>query len=654
MNRLPREWEETRDKIETLIEGAPKETAERLLRGSELAARTKALNSAERLHIAFIERLKAFRVLDPACGSGNFLYLSLLALKDLEHRANLEAEVLGLRRQFPSVGPECVKGIEINPYAAELARVSVWIGEIQWMRRNGFDAARDPILRPLGTIECRDAILNDDGTRAEWPDADVVVGNPPFVGNKKMIGELGEEYVSTLRDAWEGAVSSGADLVTFWFAKAWALIEADASCRAGLVATQSIRRGANREVLQPIIEGGRIFDAWDDEEWTVDGAAVRVSLICFDHARNGPAKLDGVTVQSVNSDLTAGLDLQEIRPIPQNAKVAFQGTIKTGPFEVNGETAREWLTLPVNPNARTNADVLRPWANGQDVTGRPSGQWIIDFGTSMSEEDAALYEVPFRELRGAIDRENEARASNGKPPLRGREVRSLDGWWIHQRARGEMRNAIAPFERYIATPRVSKFRLFIWLNKAVLPDTRLVVFARDDDSFFGILHSRFHEVWSLRHGGWHGDGKDGGRPQYTPSNGFETFPFPSGLSPDIPSANYNSDPRAKKIASAAALLNKRRENWLNPSNLIEREPEVVAGYPDRILPKDDSAAKTLKKRTLTNLYNERPAWLDHAHRALDEAVAEAYGWGDDWCNGNLTDDEILARLFALNQERAAG
>ena len=121
-------------------------------------------------------------MLDPACGSGNFLYLALLALKDIEHRVAIEAETLGLAREFPRIGPEAVKGIEINPYAAELARVTVWIGEIQWMRRNGFDVGRNPILKPLDTIECRDAILNEDGSEAQWPKADVVIGNPPFLG----------------------------------------------------------------------------------------------------------------------------------------------------------------------------------------------------------------------------------------------------------------------------------------------------------------------------------------------------------------------------------------------------------------------------------------------------------------------------------------
>lgn len=183
----------------------------------------------------------------------------------------------------------------------------------------------------------------------------------------------------------------------------------------------------------------------------------------------------------------------------------------------------------------------------------------------------------------------------------------------------------------------------------MLPDSAVVAIARDDDTTFGILHSRFHELWSLRMGTFLGVGND---PRYTPSTTFETFPFPEGLTPNIKASDYAQDSRAIKIAAAAARLNELRENWLNPPDLVKRVPEVVPGYPDRILPVDEKAEAILKKRTLTNLYNQRPAWLDNAHKALDEAVAEAYGWGDDERVGKLTEDEILARLFRLNQERA--
>ncbi len=660
---LTAEWEAIRCQIEELVANAPQQTTEKLLRGAEKTKRDRAFAKGQELLRGFVERLRTFRVLDPACGSGNFLYLSLLALKDLEHRANLEAEALGCSREFPAVGPESVLGIELNPYAAELARVSVWIGEIQWMRRNGFEAARNPILRSLGNIECRDAVLvvdkhskpildaGGEPQRAVWPEANVVVGNPPFLGNKKMIAELGEEYTVALRKAWP-QVPGAADLVCYWFAGAWDRMVADQMERAGLVSTNSIRGGSNREVLKPIVEHGSIFEAWGDEEWTVDGAAVRVSLICFSMDGGALASLDGKPATTILSDLTAGkegVDLTKACVLPANKGVAFQGTIKTGPFEIDGDLARSWIALPLNPNGLGNATVLRPWSNGQDITRRPSGQWVIDFGTDMAEQDASLFEAPFTFLRQSIDAENERRVTAGKAPLRGRELRALEGWWLHQRPRPEMRKGLRGLARYILTPRVSKYRLFVWADASVLADSAIIAIARDDDTTFGILHGYFHELWALRMGTFLGVGND---PRYTPSTTFETFPFPEGLTPDIPAADYADDPRAVGIAAAAARLNELRENWLNPPDLIERVPEVVPGYPNRILPKDDAAERELKKRTLTNLYNARPAWLDHAHRALDEAVAEAYGWSDDWRAGTLTDDEILSRLFQLNQDRA--
>ena len=343
-------------------------------------------------------------MLDPACGSGNFLYLALQALKDLEHRVQLEAEALGFQRAFPDIGPANVKGLEINPYAAELARVSVWIGEIQWMRRNGFSESHDPILKPLDTIECRDAILTPDNTEPDWPEADVVIGNPPFLGTKLQIRQLGEEYVSRLRSTYTKRVPAGADLVCYWFEKAGRQIALGKAARVGLVATNSIRGGWNLPALQSATDGHRIFEAWGDEPWVNDGAAVRVSLICFaryDDDSVSTPRLDGQPVDEIHADLTAtrdhqGVDLTLARRLPANARVAFVADQKGGPFDISGSQAREWLLLPANPNGRTNADVLKPWVNGMDLTRRPAGKWIVDFGWTMSDADAALYEEPFR------------------------------------------------------------------------------------------------------------------------------------------------------------------------------------------------------------------------------------------------------------------
>ena len=624
-----------------LVEWEAEKTAiaaelERAEAAKSSAARTKRRNEAERRLRAFLERLRRFTVLDPACGSGNFLYLALQALKDLEHRVQLEAETLGFQRAFPEVGPANVKGIELNPFAAELARVSVWIGEIQWMRRNGFAEARDPVLKPLDTIECRDAILAADSTEPEWPAADVVIGNPPFLGGKLLITHLGEDYVSRVFATYAGRVPAEADLVCYWFEKAGRQIASGKTRWAGLVATNSIRGGANRRALQAATDRRRIFEAWSDEPWVIDGAAVRVSLVCFSRAGGesvSGARLDGQPVDEIYTDLTAarggaGVDLTSVRRLPENAGVAFMGDTKGGPFDIVGDQAREWLRLPANPNGRTNADVLKPWMNGMDLTRRQAGKWIVDFGWTMSAGDAALYEEPFRWVK---ERVHPMRQQNRREAYR-------EYWWRHVEPRQGMWRALDGPTRYIATARVAKHRLFGWYDARICPDSQLIVIARDDDTTFGILHSRFHELWSLRLGTSLED-----RPRYTPSTTFETFPFPAGLTPAVSAANYEGDPRAVAIAEASRRLVDLRDRWLNPPEWVEWVDEPAPGYPRRPVPRDEEAAKALRKRTLTNLYNARPQWLVDAHAALDVAVAAAYGWPAD-----ITDDDALRELLALN------
>ena len=618
------EWETAKDRIASSL-------------GRQAAARSASAQSrhrreAERLLGEFLKRLRAFTVLDPACGSGNFLSLALQALKDLEHRVQLEAEALGLPRAFPETGPANVKGIEVNPYAAELARVSVWIGEIQWMRRNGFAGSRDPILKPLDTIECRDAVLSPEGGEPEWPSADVVVGNPPFLGNRKLRSELGNDYAEALSRAYSGLIHGKPDLVCYWFAKAGRLVAEGKVERAGLVATNSIRGGTSRLVLERILKGSIIFDAWSDEPWVIEGAAVRVSLLSFAHKQAvHSAFLNGTTVARINADLTAQpFDLTRARPLTSNEGTAFQGDIKYGPFDIPGDLAREWLRLPANPNGRPNSDVLKPWINGMDLTRRPAGKWVVDFGDTMTEADAALYEKPFAYIQRQV-----------WPVRQESKVKGIqDFWWQHWRPRPAMWRALSGLSHYIATPRVAKHRLFVWCDVRICPDSAVVAIARDDDTTFGILHSRFHEVWSLGLCTWLGVGND---PRYTPTTTFGTFPFPEGLSPDIPASDYANDSRAITIAEAARRLVDLRDRWLNPTEWVEWVDEPVSGYPKRPVPRDETAAQQLKKRTLTNLYNARPQWLADAHAVLDAAVARAYGWDPD-----ISNDAALEELLALN------
>lgn len=621
---LQNQWAEVRSTIETLMDKHQQGG-----RGSKAA-----LNNAQAAFIGFIEHLKEYRVLDPACGSGNFLYLSLKALKDLEHRANLDVEALGLHRELDIyTSPANVMGIELNPYAAELARITVWIGEIQWMINHGYPVNSNPILKTLDHIECRDALLNPDGSEAEWPPADAIVGNPPFLGGSKKRRELGGDYFDSLSAAYRTRVPDGADLVCYWFDKARVQIEQGTTKAAGLVATNSIRGGSNRKVLENICANGSIFEAWSDEEWINEGAAVRVSLVCFS-GKTGAALLDELPVTEIHADLTAGggLNLTLAKPLPENAAVCFMGSSKKAPFDISGQQAREWLKWP-NPNGRSNCEVVRPLCNAIDIMRRNRDTWIVDFGTDMSEADAALYEIPFQYV-----------VKNVKPISQKNSDRIVAlNWWRMARPRWEMRTALADRPRYIATPAVAKHRTFVWLDTKVLPDQAVLAIARSDDTTFGILHSRFHELWALRTCTYLGVGND---PRYTPTTTFETFPFPEGLTPKD-QAEYPT------ISAAAHRLDELRNNWLNPPEWVEwvRSPEEVqAGYPLRPVAKPGHESN-LKKRTLTNLYNLPPAWLDNAHKELDAAVAAAYGWTD--YSPEMPDEEILRRLLKLNLERAA-
>ena len=655
--------------------------------------------------IEWLDHLKAYRVLDPACGSGNFLFMGLKTLKDIEHQSHIEAAAMGLEREADLVtGPHNMLGIELNEYAAELARVTVWIGELQWRLLHGYEFKTNPVLEPLDHIECRDALItwppqaiNDASTvraepveaacpersrrepvEAEWPKADVVIGNPPFLGGSRKRRELGDVYFEALAHVFKNRVPAGADLVCYWFDKARMQIAGAALQAAGFVATQSVRSGSNRQVLDAIVKDVQIFDAWADEPWVNDGAAVRVSLVCFGLGENG-AVLNGKQVKRISADLSGdgdGVDLTTARLLPQNAGASFEGTKKYGDFDISGELARNWLCMP-NPHGKSNAEVVKPWRNGQDLSQRHSDTWIVDFGTCMTESDAGLYEMPFSFI-----------ALHVKPErMKVRRERTKRIWWLHEEARVALRKELNGLPRFIATPRVSKHRFFVSLDATVLPDTRLNVIARADDATFGIVSSRIHEVWSLAQASMHGVGND---PTYNAKSCFETFPFPQGLTPAdtahqqtevleggavIPALLLASNQplapvqrtqaaidtvairsAAEAIARAAKRLNDLREAWLNPPEWTQRVPEViplgmaVSPYPDRILPKPGHE-KDLADRTLTKLYNARPAWLDGAHKSLDLAVAAAYGWAD--YSADMADEEILKRLLALNLQRAA-
>lgn len=607
MAPLRRKWQQ--------VQAEARDLAEKRDNAGSRAAASRYHNDLERLLRDFADELSAIRVLDPACGSANFLYVSLRQLLDLWKEVAVLGAELGLTMMSPLAGapsPVQLYGIEINPYAHELAQATIWIGWIQWLHENGYGTPSEPILKPLDTIKNMDAVLAYDGegkpVEPEWPEADVVLGNPPFLGDKKMREELGDSYTFDLRGLYESRISGVVDLVCYWFEGARQLVEQGRVKRVGLLSTNSIRHGDSRRVLDRIKATGNIFMAWSDRPWIQDGASVRVSIVGFDDGSEQTFTLEGSTVQSINSDLTASIDLTQAETLSENKSIAFSGTKKYGPFELEPSIAQEMLYNNANPNGRPNSDVIKPWVNGSDITGRRRNMWIIDFD-AMSIDDASQYELPFKYVE---DNVKPTRLNVRNPKLR-------EYWWLYEARRPNMQAALDSLVRFVATPAASRHRLFVWMQHPTQPDQQLIVFAREDDYFFGVLHSKPHELWVLRKGARLGIGND---PRYTATVTLETFPFPWP-----PGTEPVDDPQVHAIAQAAKELVEKRDNWLNSSGLSESE---------------------LKKRTLTNLYNARPTWLQLAHGKLDKAVFDAYGWPHD-----LSDEDILARLLALNLERAA-
>ena len=645
MRPLRREWDETKRAVENLLTTGRAQPTGREKPLTPEASRRAHREAGTRLR-QFHERLSQIRVLDPACGSGNFLYVTLQKMKDLEKEVLVYAGDRELGSFLPLVNPTQFYGIEVNPYAFDLAQTTLWIGYLQWIHANGFGTPDEPILRPMNNFLNADAILDrETGGEPEWPEADFIVGNPPFLGNKRMRAELGDEYAAALWKLYGDRLPATSDLSAYWFEKARHMIERGKCRRTGLLATTAIKQVSSRRVLERINETGRIFFAISDKDWVLEGASVRIVMVGFGGKDEADEIiLDGQETSQINADLTAGCDITQKQPLPANAGLCFMGTTKVGAFDIEHETALKFLR-DANPHGRPNSDVLRPFRNGSDLVRVNSNRWIIDFGVNTPMEDAALFQAPFKYLEDHVKAE---RQKNARQAYRKK-------WWIHAESRPAFRKAVSNHARYIATPRVAKHRVFVWLDMVVLPDSKVIAVTLSDDFSLGVLQSRVHEVWTLATCGWHGIGNDA---TYNPKECFETFPFP------LPTAEQEG-----AIAGAARELDELRSNWLNPPEWTRREvlefPGSTGGpwaryvheadergvgtvrYP-RLVPKDEPSAAQLAKRTLTNLYNLRPAWLDLAHRKLDAAVFAAYGWPSF-----LSDEEILARLLELNLSRVS-
>lgn len=629
LHPLRAEWEALRTALQPLmeeIEEARRTTGDGGLYAEGGLGQAQVDEALARLKV-FQDRLAAATVMDPAMGSGNFLYVTMRLLLDLELavRSTIRTLTQGLLPDA-KVSPRQFLGMEINEYAHEIAGMVLWIGYLQWMREHDEKRRATPVLEKLPGLVHGDALLDHaTGAARTWPEAEFIVGNPPFLGNQKQKQALGEEYVINLRKAFNGRISERTDLVCYWFELARENVIGKRTQRVGLISTSSIKSGLNVDILKKITDDMKIFMAWPERPWVQDGASVKVSIVGFGNDYGITSKIlyysDDQSknkierkVDKIQASLNDGVDVLNAVPLLENKGLAFQGVTPSGSFDVPGEEARSWLDLP-NPDGVNNSDVLKPYITGDELMNRSSDRWIVDFN-SMSLAEAERYRRPMKHVREHV---LPVRKSNNRKSLR-------DRWWLAGESQQAMRQATHSLKRYLVTSRVAVHRVFDWLEPNHLPSNKLVVVASDDAYYYGVLNSDIHIQWSTSPlGGKHGVAGD---LVYSHSKIFESFPFPRA-----------GENEAAQIRKAAEYLEKARA-FLKTKDAPGRKGGVKLGLTDMYnLLVEYRATKAEKVAGLSTLAD--------AHEMLDQAVAAAYGW--DW---PLSEDDVLARLLALNLERA--
>ena len=625
------------------------------------------------------------RVLDPACGSGNFLYVTLEHLKRLEGEVLNALDALGqlsldYDRSGMAVDPHQLLGIEVNPRAAAIADLVLWIGYLQWHFRTRGDALpQEPVIKKFQNIECRDAVLAYDGTeplldadgepvtrwdgrtvkkhpvtggdvpdetarvtvlrylnprKAEWPEADYVVGNPPFVGNWRMRQALGDGYVEALRDMY-ATVPETADHVMYWWERAAEMLRAGAIRRFGLITTNSIRQAFQRQVLERHLSAAPpalIRFAIPDHPWvdSADGADVRIAMTAADMA-NVPGVLQQVTQEptggvegrlvefttrlgTIQADLTIGPAVAKAQPLLANAKVSCPGVKLHGAGFIVTPTEAAELGLGRVPGAEAH---IRQYRHGRDLASNARGVMVIDlFGLTEDEVRRQFPEM----YQWVYDRVKPERDHNPRASRR-------DRWWVFGEPIGTFRPALASVRRYIATPETARHRWFVFLDQTILPDNMLINFAIEDAYCLGLLSARIHVIWALAAGGRMGVGND---PRYNKTRCFEPFPFPD--------ATEGQKARIRALGEALDVHRKRQQ---------AQHPKLTITDMYNVLEKLRSG-ETLTEKEKTIHEQGLVSVLHQIHQELDAEVSEAYGWP-----ATLTDEELLERLVALNAERAA-
>lgn len=664
----------------------------------------KALESLR----AFHHKLCQVRVLDPACGSANFLYVALEHMKRLEGEVlNLIADLSGgqdsLEAEGFTVSPQQFLGMEINPRAAAIAEIVLWIGYLQWHYRiNGKLDLPEPILKDFHNIENRDALieferreplLDDAGKevtiwdgismkkspatgelipdetarttvyryhnpkRAEWPEADYIVGNPPFIGASTMRRALGDGYVDAVRQVFKGTVPESADFVMYWWHIAAEAVRNGHAQQFGFITTNSLRQTFNRRVLEPHLNDAKkplsLTFAIPDHPWVDgnDGAAVRIAMT-VGRAGEAPGLLQQVTNENsdegrearnvalsrregkVFADLSIGADVAGAKSLKSNSGISQRG------FEP-GSTG---FVLSINDHAQLKliekykeAPALRYYVNGKDIIQSPRNVYLIDFhGLSESEARNAYPDL----YQWVLNRVKPEREQNRDPKLR-------KNWWLHRRSRSDLREMSGKLTHLIVTTRVAKHRVFTTIKISTAADYNLACIALDKHHSLGILSSRVHNIWSLKSGGTLED-----RPTYNNTLCFETFPFPE-----------LTDEQAAKIGQLAEQIDahRKRQQAEHPTLTLTGIYNVM----EKLRAGEELNAKeqTINQQGLVST-------LLADHDALDRAVFNAYGW-DDLAKALVglpgattplpdkpaaqaeAEEELLMRLVALNKQRAA-
>lgn len=637
----------------------------------------------------FLHRICTVRVLDPACGSANFLYVTLEHLKRLEGEVRNQLSALGDTQDALGLAGETVtlqqlRGVELNERAAALAELVLWIGFLQWhIRTNGPASVAEPVVHDYGNIENRDAVLAYDTQepmtdasgkvltrwdgetvklhpvtdqpipdeaaqmvqwhyvnprQAEWPRADFIVGNPPFIGNKRMRVALGDGYADALRAAWP-EVPESADFVMYWWHKAADTVRQGQAERFGLITTNSLTMIFNRRVIeahQTATPPLSLTYAVPDHPWvdSVDGAAVRISMSVGVRgtaegrlqsvnqeweADNGEVAVELLTRQgTIHADLKVGANLTRTVKLRANARLSSMGMMRAGKgFEVADEATARKLGLG---RIEGLTQRLRPFRNGRDLTDQPRDYWLIDlFGLSEAQVRGQYPEV----YQWVLERVKPERDVNRRPRLR-------EQWWVFGEPRQGLRAALRGLPRYIATVETAKHRVFTFLDAAILPDHKLVAIAIADAFHLGVLSSRIHIEWALACGGTLED-----RPVYSKSRCFDPFPFPD---PD------SSAPLNERIRALAEQIDAHRKAQL------AAHPAATLTAMYNVLEKLRSGeALTTKDKAIHE--HGLVGVLKSLHDELDAAVLQAYGWADLTLPADT--DTLLLRLVGLNAKRAA-